>query len=161
MNTSGDYVGVSLRIWSHAHSPAEITTALGRTPEHSAVMGSPRGRSHGAELRTWKTHYWCSEFTDGTTAEERLEAVGRFLQAHGSEVESVLGPRGTAEVYVFLAPASTLGLILTSSMLKPFVDHGVQLDFEFLIVKSPKEAVDPSRDPADPRRLGRPDGEAT
>ena len=137
MNSDEDYVGVSLRIWSLTHSPADISALLGRAAKYSAVMGAPRGRSHGAELHVWKTHYWCADFMDGTTVEDRIGAVAHFLHEHGSLVEATVGPDGRSEVYLFLAPASTLGLTLNPSTLKPLVDHGVRLAIEFLLMKDP------------------------
>jgi hypothetical protein len=133
--SSKDYIGVSLRIWSLTRSPTEISALIGRAADSTVVMGSPRGKSHGAQRQAWKTHYWCAEFGGGASVEERIGAATRLVMAHGLELETAVGSEGWAEIYVFLAPESTVGVELPPTLLKPLVDHGVRLTFEFLVNK--------------------------
>jgi hypothetical protein len=130
MTATNDYIGVSLQLWSSVRSPEEMSAMLERTPSATGTMGAPRGHYIDGTPSLWKAHYWCDDFKDGETVEERIEAVASFLAAKKAELESILAKDGKAAIYVYLDLDATLGIELEPSLLRVLGDMGVELGFE-------------------------------
>jgi hypothetical protein len=139
--TSTDYIGVSLRLWSHDRSPEEISALLGRTPSSTGTKGTPRGYIRGVPSPAqWKAHYWCEHFSDGETVEQRIEAIVSVLATKKAELKAVLGESGQVDVYVFLALDSTLGIELAPALLRSLGEMGVELGIEIVQTKERSDA---------------------
>jgi hypothetical protein len=133
--TSKDYIGVSLRVWHREKSPKEISAALGRDPSYAATLGSPRGHPHRAvTAATWQEHYWCSDFDEGATLEERIAAVAKFIQRKRLAMTELMraGKGGRADLYVFAAPSTALGIELEPVLLADLGQIGINLSVEFM-----------------------------
>jgi hypothetical protein len=136
---SSDYFGVSLRVFHGASSPAEISAKFQREPSHVGIKGTPRGSNRRApSTATWPEHYWCSDFGEGDTPEERITTVIRFLLAKEKELTSLLQSGGRADIYVFLAPLAALGIELEPALLAILGRLGVKLGLEFIPPPSPQ-----------------------
>ena len=103
------------------------------------IKGTPRGSNRRVpSAATWPEHYWCSDFADGDTPEERIATVIRFLLAKEEELTSLLQSGGRADIYVFLAPLAALGIELEPALLAILGRLGVKLGLEFIPPPSPQ-----------------------
>jgi|SRR5579883_1578525 len=130
--TSEIYFGVSLRLHHPTTSPTDISNVLGRPAEFVGVKGTQRGSSRGLPAATWLENYWCSEFEDGESVEERIRSVVDFLRQKNAEVSLLLQTGGRADVYVFLAPVREFGVELDVHTLASLAHANVSLGFDVL-----------------------------
>jgi hypothetical protein len=127
--TSSDYFGVSLQIWHPEQTPDQISKAMGVQATFAGLKGTTRGPAKSSSA-TWKENYWCDDSNDGDTVEERIESIARYLVPKERQLAELLETGGRAEIYVFLAPSSSLAFSLDGKMLESLGRLGVQLGVE-------------------------------
>jgi hypothetical protein len=116
---------VALRFWHPSLDPAEITSALGIAPRHSAKAGQPRFTPKGAPLEgAYRESYWHTEWSEGWRESGELEAEDLVLTLlprlvpHRALVQTIVSTGGRAMIQIRSFGAGNYALVLPSGLLE-------------------------------------------
>jgi hypothetical protein len=127
---------VSLRIWHPTIDPAEITLALGITPQSTCRAGEPRTNPKGDLLRgNWKESHWSASFSAEKIRNDdlpgALTAALESLLPNRAFFQQIRATGGRVEFFVgWFFERPNVGEVLESRLLGRMAELGIDLSLD-------------------------------